>query len=223
MTLQDIIHELLTLPRNYPEAKLQAEKLDKIFGFELNQIEKDLVLKKSELQKSLADQDRQFWIGLDIQALQTPYSEIVDMIQKLNPKATETWIDLGAGYGRIGLILGLLCSDVYFHGYEYIAERVLEGNRIREKWQIKNGGLYRADLNHDVIDFEKGDVFFLYDFGSRSDVFHVLEKLKQVAAKKSIRVIARGRGVKNWIMMDFPWLGAVNPAQHFENWSLFQS
>jgi len=223
MTLQDIIHELLTLPQSYSEAKQQAKRLDQIFGFEFQEIEKALVLKKADLQKAKDDRERQFWIGLDIQALQTPYSEIVEMIQKINPKAEDTWMDLGAGYGRIGLILGLLCSDVYFRGYEYISERVFEGNRIREKWQIQNGGLYQADLIHDPIELHQGDVFFLYDFGSRSDVYKVLEKLKQVAAVKSIQVIARGRGVKNWIMMDFPWLGSVNPPKHFENWSLFQS
>jgi hypothetical protein len=222
-SIQDIIYELMTLPGNYGEAKLQSEKLDLLFGFNFNQIEKDLLLKKDMFQKNDANEERQFWIGLDIQSLQTPYSEIVEMIQKLKPKAGDVWLDLGAGYGRIGLILGLLCSGVNFFGYEFIAERVNEGNRVLDSWQIKNGGLLQADLVQDKIDFEKGDVFFLYDFGSRSDVYKVLEKLQFVASKKSIQVIARGRGVKNWILMDFPWLGQVHEPQHFENWSLFRS
>lgn len=222
-SIQDIIHELMIVPSSYAEAKHQAEKLDHLFGFDFTHIEKDLLAKKKELEKSEMNQARQFWIGLDIQSLQTPYSEIVEMIQKLTPKPGDVWMDLGAAYGRVGLILGLLCSGVEFFGYEFIAERVQEGNRVREKWQIRNGGLIKADLVSDSISFEKGDVFFLYDFGSKSDVYQVLEKLKAVAGTKTIKVIARGRGIKNWILMDFPWLGQVNEAYHFENWSLFQS
>lgn len=223
MSIQDIIYELMTSPASYEEAKRQAEKLDQIFGFKFDSIEKNLLLKKEEFEKSETYQDRQFWIGLDIQSLQTPYSEIVDMVHKLNPKAGDVWIDLGAGYGRVGLILGLLCSDVEFYGYEFITERVDEGNRVRDNWQIKNGSLLQADLIQDQIDFSKGNVFFLYDFGSRSDVYQMLDKLKNVAAQKPIQVIARGRGVKNWILMDFPWLSQVNPPQHFDTWSLFCS
>ena len=222
-SIQDIIYELMTSPSTYEEAKRQSEKLDQMFGFKFDQIEKGLLLKKEELEKSVTDQNRQFWIGLDIQSLQTPYSEIVAMVQKLNPKAGDVWMDLGAGYGRVGLILGFLCSDVQFYGYEFIAERVNEGNRIRQDWQIKNGELLQADLIQDQMDLTKGDVFFIYDFGSRSDVYLVLEKLKSVAAQRPIQVIARGRGVKNWILMDFPWLSQVNSPQHFETWSLFQS
>lgn len=222
-SIQDIVHELMSVPRSYTEAKQQSEKLDALFGFNFTQIEANILSKKEDFKKHKENQERQFWIGLDVQSLQTPYSEIVEMIQALNPKAGDVWMDLGAGYGRVGLILGLFCLGVEFYGYEFISDRVNEGNRIRENWQIKNGGLIQADLVHDLIDFEKGHVFFLYDFGSRSDVYQVLEKLKAVASKKPIQVIARGRGIKNWILMDFPWLGQVNEPQHFENWSLFQS
>ncbi len=223
ISIHDLIYELMTLPNDYKEAKIQAEKIDLLFGFNFSQIEKNLILKKEKLEKENDHQSRQFWIGLDVQSLQTPYSEIVRMIQFIKPKPNDVWMDLGAGYGRLGLILGLICSDVNFYGYEYIQERVQEGNRIRQDWQIQNGALVQADLISDVIDFEKGDVFFLYDFGSREDVYLVLKKLKDVACKKSIQVIARGRGVKNWIMIDFPWLAQVNEPQHFENWSLFRS
>lgn len=223
ISIQDLVYELTAKPGNYSQAKIHSEKLDQLFGFKYDLVEKSLLQKKEEVETIEPDQKRQFWIGLDIQALQTPYSEIVEMIEIINPSANDVWMDLGAAYGRVGLALGLLRSDVNFYGFEYVNERVIEGNRIRDHWQINNGQLLQADLIHDKIDFAKGNVFFLYDFGSRSDIYAVLEKLKLVAASNSIQVIARGRGVKNWIMMDFPWLSQVVPPIHFETWSLFQS
>lgn len=214
--LEKIKCELLVKPSNYAEAKIQAEKLDGLFGFELEQIESDLT-------RSQQEEGRQFWIGLDVQSLQTPYSEIAQIIEQLNPQASQVWMDLGAAYGRLGLVLGLQRPEVRFLGYEFVQERVIEGNRIRAKWQIQNGDLIQADLVRDEIFFVQGDVFFLYDFGSRKDVYQVLQKLQSVAAQKPICVVARGRGVKNWIMLDFPWLAEVNSSLHFENWSAFFS
>jgi hypothetical protein len=166
--------------------------------------------------------EQNFWQGLDIQSLQTPYSEILEMIQVIDPKDGDTWVDLGAGYGRMGISLGFLKPNVNFLGFEYVSERVQEGQRNFKLWNIKNAELKMADIAADDFVLPEAEVYFIYDFGSQKDVYKVLEKLRRQAAKKEIKLIARGRGMRNWIFMDFPWLSIKTP-QHFTNWSIFTS
>lgn len=216
-TQKEIEWQLLAPQKNYTEAKRHSELLDQHLGYKCEAVEKELIEKSKKLE------GKQLWIGLDIQALQTPHSEVVEMIHEIRPKPKDCWIDLGAGYGRVGIVLGFLQKEVHFVGYEYLHERVNEGNRVFEKWHLKNASLIQADLTSSALNFEEGDVFFIYDFGSRLDIYSVLEKIRSVAKKKPISVIARGRGIKNWILIDFPWLSQVKPPSHFENWSLFRS
>ena len=39
-------------------------------------------------------------------------------------------VDLGAGYGRMGLVIAKHYPTLSFWGVEYVAERVAEGNRV---------------------------------------------------------------------------------------------
>lgn len=215
-----IIQFLLQPQANYAEAKKQAQQLDEALGFNCEPIEKKLTVEKSARTE---DSKKQFWIGLDLQSLQTPYSEFVSMIEVIQPHPGQVWIDLGAGYGRLGLVLGFLQPDVQFKGYEFVSERVAEGNRIFKKWQLPSCSLQQIDLVAADLELNEGDVFFIYDFGSQNDIYLILEKLRLVALQKPIRVIARGRGIKNWILMDFPWLSQINAPRHFDHWSLFCS
>ena len=212
--------ELLSPKISYGKAKAEAEKLDKILGFDFDSIEKKLSVENRRQDKVVA---KQFWIGLDAQSLQTPYSEVIEMIQELNPQPENLWIDLGAGYGRLGVVLGFLKPEVKFLGYEFIESRVNEGNRIFTKWDLKNAKIIQTDLASQSFDLQNAEVYFLYDFGSQADVYLIIEKLRNVASKRQIKVIARGRGIKNWILLDFPWLAEVNAPVHFRNWSLFRS
>lgn len=216
--VQELITEIQIPQVNYASSKTHSEKIDRLAGYSIHEIEKNLLQQKSNLQKQ-----KQLWVGLGIQALQTPYSEILQMFEVLKPKPEEMWLDLGAGYGRLGFVLGLLHPATSFRGYEYVAERVQEGNRILKNWNLPQNQILQMDLASENFHVDNGDVFFIYDFGSQADVYKVIEKLRQVALHKSIRVIARGRGIRNWIMIDFPWLSQVNTAQHFENWSIFTS
>ena len=91
------------------------------------------------------------------------------------------------------------------------------------KWDLKNAKIIQTDLASQSFDLQNAEVYFLYDFGSQADVYLIIEKLRNVASKRQIKVIARGRGIKNWILLDFPWLGTVNAPIHYRNWSLFRS
>lgn len=216
----EIKSHLADAKNDYASAKAQAIILDELLGYDGDSIEHNLFEKNKDT-SVLSPQ--QFWFGLDIQSLQTPYSEVVEMIQHFNPQPGDVWLDLGAAYGRVGVVLGFLCPMVQFIGYEYVPERVDEGNRIFKKWNLTQAELKRVNLASDGFELREADLYFIYDFGSKNDIYKVLEKLRLIAMRKPIQVVARGRGVRNWITMDFPWLGVVNPPKHFAHWTVFQS
>jgi hypothetical protein len=220
LSLITLIANEITKPvLNYHEAKLQAQKIDKLLKYDCLKIENNLRLNKN----TISAEEKELWLGLDLQSLQTPYSEIFQMIQIIKPAENQKWIDLGAAYGRIGLVLGLLNPNIQFIGYEYIQERTDEANRIYQLWKIQQAQIITADISSSEFILENADVYFIYDFGSQKDIYIILEKLRVIAQTQPIQLIARGRGIKNWILYDFPWLHLVKPPQYFENWTLFQS
>lgn len=217
---ESIKTELQTPMPEYAQAKTQAIRIDQLMGYDCQKIEERLFVNKKT---DTAFDSQQFWIGLDLQSLQTPYSEIAEMIDRLDPQPGQTWLDLGAGYGRMGVTLGFLRPQVNFIGYEVVAERVTEGQRIFDLWKLQWAQMKHVDIATEHFHIDAADLYFLYDFGSKNDVFIVLNKLAEIAKTRKIQVVARGRGVRHWIMMDFPWLSQIHEPEHFNNWSLFRS
>lgn len=209
----------------YQEAKSQASHIDRLLGYTCEPIEQNIRATKTLGDSNSSDdgESRQFWIGLDIQSMQTPYSEIVELVEALDPQDNECWIDLGAAYGRIGVVLGFLKPQISFVGYEYVQVRVDEGRRIYSAWNLQNVDLKQADIASQEFILPEADLYFIYDFGSKKDIYSVLEKLRVIAQSRQIRVIARGRGVKNWIYMDFPWLHKMSEPIQLRNCTIFRS
>jgi hypothetical protein len=218
------IVEMITEPSlNYTHSKTQSQKIDDLLGLNALQIEKNLQGRDNLRHFSEVGMEKQLWIGLDVQGLQTPYSEILDMLKTIEPHKDEHWIDLGAGYGRMGYVMGFIFPEVKFTGYEIVAERVHEGQRILKQWGLQNAQLYCTDIA--AVDFAlpMADVFFIYDFGTQKDIEQCMEYLKKIAKQKKITVIARGRGIRNWIYQSHPWLFTTQEPKNFENWSLFRT
>jgi hypothetical protein len=210
---EQVLFEIQRKTSNYQEAKVISKEIDLLLGFNCHEIEKTLIQNEA----------KQEWIGLDIQIFQTPYSEILDMLQFIKPNKNDHWIDFGAAYGRMGIVIGLYYPQMKFTGFEINQARVDEGNRIFDQWQLKNSNLYCQDISNQDFKIESANVFFIYDFGTRDDIYILLEKLKEKARHQSIKVITRGRGCRQWIMLDFPWLASINEPIHFEHWSIFTS
>jgi len=219
-TIEEFKNQLKLRPKTYQEAKLHSKNIDLLLGFQCEAIEKALSQDKDSF---LNSHENQYWYGLDSQSLQTPYSEIVDMIECVKPKSGDSWVDLGAGYGRMGLVLSVLAPETKFLGFEFVANRVAEGVRIYKKWNLNLAKLSETNLADRQFELPEADVYFVYDFGSRQDFDRLLEKMGAMARQKEITLIARGRGVRNWIMMDYPWLHSSVAPEHYSTWSLFRS
>lgn len=208
---------------------LSSPEIDQYFGLQVNDIEESLyhAAKTLRPQGDLSNlghvlhQGHQTWVGLEPETLQTPYQELVKVCHHLKPLSGQQMIDLGAGYGRLGLVLHHFYPGVLFKGYELVPERVVEGNRVFEKFNCDKAKLYTQDLTDREFKLPKADFYFIYDYGK---VAHIRETLKQIEAftdSGKFKVIARGKGTRSIIEHEHPWLSQINPVIHEDNFSIY--
>jgi precorrin-6B methylase 2 len=145
------------------------------------------------------------------------------MLSSLDLKAGQTIVDLGAAYGRMGLVLAAFNEGVSFMGYEVSPERVQEGNRINDQLGANQIQLLQEDISHTSWTLPDADVFFIYDFGDLESIVRVIDQLKKMASKKPIRVVGRGRRTRDQIERHEPWLSQVNLPLHCGNFSIYRS
>lgn len=149
--------------------------------------------------------------------LLTPYSELFDLCSKLTLDPGSRIVDLGAGYGRLGFILGDHYPEVNFLGLEIVPERVEEGNLCLARRRCTRAELLVQDLTSDDFTLPEADVYFLYDYGK---VAHIRKTLNQLDAGQRFTLVARGKGVRSLISHEFPWLTS-GEVQHEEFYSIF--
>ncbi len=162
------------------------------------------------------------WSHLSPQIYQTPYPELYRMIEDTDPeRKVGTWIDLGAAYGRLGLLLRALRPESKFTGIEIDEKRVNEAKRIFLEMGIPEESIQQGDCERDPLPL--GDVYLIYDFGHRRAVESALEKLRMHARSHPLRVIGRGRRVRDLIEKSHPWLGSVFKPRHTTHYSIYRT
>lgn len=184
-----------------------SSQIDHALGFNIKHIEEILQSKA----KGLAP-DKQFdqwgptlhggaqtWVGLDFQILQTTYHDLKSIFEIIKPKNGECIIDLGAGYGRLGIFLQHFYPRTKFVGIELVQERVDEGNRILEKLKSTNKKLIAFDLS-ELTELPAGDIFFIYDFGSVTHIKKILEILKHTPGRRLL--VVKGRIARQIMLQD---------------------
>ncbi len=228
--LNPALRELLTRPL---ESGLSAHKhsrdLDRSLGFEIPRIEEELLRRAKERRPSGnmktwgegIHQGSQSWVGLDPQTLQTPYSELLRICELLDPGPGSTVVDLGAGYGRMGLVLGARCREVSFIGFELVPERVREGRRILREHGCTHATLLEQDLTDPDFEVPLAEVYFLYDYGKVEHIRRTLAQLSAIADRKNFQLVARGMGARSLIENEHPWLSDVYPVHREENFSIY--
>lgn len=214
LTIDHLKLEISRHCKNYEEAKLHSAHIDTLLGLDTQSIE-DLLQKTATLQPG-----RQHWIGLPTQSLLTPYSEFLEILQKFESSSI---IDLGAGYGRLGIVTGLFYPRIRFTGYEIIPERVKAGQDVFRKLGLDPHSLQVQDLACPNFLLPDAESYFIYDFGERAAVEKSLEEIKSHAKTHSVTVVARGRGSRSWIEQGHPWLAGVRRARHFGGYSIYRS
>ena len=198
-------------PCPYPEEREFSRQLDLDLGFEIAACEARIL--------------REFpatpWAGLDPETLQTPYAEIRRMLACLGPMPGSRIADIGAGYGRMGLLIGALHPDLHFSGVEVSPVRAAEGGRLLAPFP--NIDWRCGDVTSAGGFFPDADHYFMYDFSDLESLFQVIDRLKSIARTRKISVIGRGRRTRDHIERMEPWLTAIVPSGHFGNFSIYRS
>ncbi|MEK6577704.1 MAG: methyltransferase domain-containing protein [Bdellovibrionota bacterium] len=210
---------LLKETHSYADAQAHSEKVDRWLGLKIDETE-SMLIQKTDLP---GFREQQLWIGLPAKKMLTPYSEIRAILELLSLPTGSKIVDLGAGYGRMGFVIGRHFREVHFVGYEYVNERVAESNRCLAKWQFKNVKVKLGDLSSPDFKLEPADFFFIYDYGTIQAIEKTLADLKAIARKKKITVIGRGRLSRDTIERAEPWLSQMTAPQHFAHFSIYQS
>ncbi|MEX0798311.1 MAG: hypothetical protein WD025_02650 [Bacteriovoracaceae bacterium] len=199
----------------YQSVQTHSSCIDLILGIPVAEIEKELRERAKKLWPGGTieswSQDlyegAMTWVGLNPAQLQTPYAEIYDLFKVIDLKKRSLVVDLGAGYGRLGVVLGLLCPECEFLGFEMAQERVEAGNALYSRLELPKTKLIQKNIAADEFELPAADVFFIYDFGSLPDMKKLLAKLDELADKReAFSVIARGRGINALIQETAPWL-----------------
>lgn len=206
---------------SYAEDQAHGAAVDAWLGIRAESIEAALVA-RNKIQRS--DPDQQLWIGLPVQAMLTPYTELRAILAEVAPKPGQSIVDLGAGYGRMGFVIAKHHPGVRFLGYEYVVERVHEGARCLEAATVpENVELKQADLSHSEFLPEAADFYFIYDYGTPKAIAKTLEDLKLIARSRAIKVIGRGRSSRDAIEREQPWLSQIIAPEHHGHYSIYRS
>lgn len=164
----------------------------------------------------------QTWVGLEHQTLQTPYSEIYRILQLLKLKPYQHVVDLGAAYGRMGIVIGGLFLKTIFTGFEYVKARVDEGNRVYKelglKAQLQTQNLFASDF-----ELPEADVYFIYDYGQVEHIDHTLKQIRLMSSKRPVKVVVRGKFTKRIIAEHHPWMELMYEGKLEELFSIYSA
>jgi hypothetical protein len=132
--------------------------------------------------------------------VQSSYSTLLTAIANLNLAQGCRFIDLGSGYGRVGLVLGLMRPDIDFIGYEFVDHRVSIANSSSEKLGLSDHvHFYTQDLSHKNFQIPEADIYYLYDPFSKETYEHVLSQLVEIGKKRPITIATKGNA-RGWLL-----------------------
>ncbi|MCP4915034.1 MAG: hypothetical protein GY909_18090 [Oligoflexia bacterium] len=188
--------------------RIHAKNLDRELGYRIPKIEEKLNQKYRHYELGSDSSNRkthfvgtQTWIGLHPQVLQTPYCDVYKIL-KLFKNLTHV-VDIGSGYGRVGLVLSVLFPKAKFTGYEIVKQRVNEGNRVLSLYDLDNSEIKLEDVLSDDFNLPEADLYFIYDFSEKEDIERTLKLIKSKMNKKKYFLITRGDRIENLLKHQF--------------------
>lgn len=166
-----------------PDLYRTFDKLDTLF--ELNYDQDPRTGLQEETKERL-------YIGGGI-GVQSGYSTVLLALSNLRPELNASIIDLGSGFGRVGLIFSLLRPDIKFTGYEYVEERVTNSNSASKSFEIQNNlKFFTQDLSDKEFILPVADIYYLYDPFTQETYDFILEQILALSKKQGIKVVTKG-------------------------------
>ncbi|MCG2711601.1 MAG: class I SAM-dependent methyltransferase [Candidatus Omnitrophica bacterium] len=177
---------------------MSDRSVDWLFGVESLKTEK--VLKKKALEKEYAG-EKYFYDDY-----YTPYAVMRNIMEKIELQPEDVLYDLGSGYGRI-LFYALFVTKVgRCKGIELIPGRVKAALKAKDVLGLKDVDFVQGNVCEE--NFEDGTVFFMYNPFGRQTTKVVVNKLRNIAKRKKIKVISWGREITDFLNKQKDWLSA---------------
>lgn len=199
--MDELVRYERALPENFLLNALDRafEEMDQVFGIHFDHEAREA---------SRSETVERVFAGSGI-GVQSSYTSLLLSLAQLSPGPGAHFIDLGSGYGRAGLTLGILRPDMKCTGYEYVAHRVDMANDCAHKAGVGGAvSFFTQDLSDPSFQIPRADIYYLYDPFSEETYRFVLEQLRQLGRKHAVVVATRGHASA--------WVAA---ALNEENWS----
>jgi len=163
------------------QEEIRNNAIDEILGIEYDEIETS-ILGGARKFPPLGYQPRE--------QTQTDYRIVRAIFHQVTPSDTDVFYDLGSGYGRLVLYGAALFPKIQFKGIEIVAERANQSAKIAKELNYENVRVITKDVLK--VDYSDGTIFYLFNpFPAVMD--QVMDRLKNIAKKKKITIIALGR------------------------------
>jgi len=196
------------------DLRAHSARVDQWLGLRTREIETRLMARGCrERAPGASGEAQELWLGLDVQALLTPYCEIRAILERLKPRPGHTVIDLGAAYGRMAFVIERHFHGVRFAGYEYAGERVREGRRAFAQAGLKNSRLEHVDLTAGDFRPQTAQIYFIYDYGTPKAIEKTLYDLRRLSKETDAVIVCRGRHCRYLISTRHPWLINAFPGE----------
>lgn len=183
--------ELLDILDNQDQSWYHQSTIDSLIdlasGIQTRKIS-DLIRTKNHQEFNQSHQGEETYAFANPELLLTPYSEIFNLFEAVGVKSTDTVVDLGAGFGRVGLALAAKYPGITIHGYEIVKDRIEEGARIAKAWGLSDRvNLVEQNLADPKFKPEPADVYFAFNPVSGETFDKILEDLRTVGLKSGKR------------------------------------
>ncbi len=166
------------------------DEMDQIFQL---QYERDIGMKAEVSNKE------RLYEGAGV-GVQTSYVTILTALKYLDLPQNGHVVDLGSGYGRVGLITGLWRRDLQFTGYEYVGHRVDISREAADRAGLTDRvQFFKQDLSDENFDLPIADAYYLYDPFCEATYKTVLERLHVIGQQKGVTVVTKS-GANKWFL-----------------------
>jgi len=163
----------------------------------------------------------QTWVGLDPQTLNTPYAVLYRICGLLKLAPGQVVVDLGAGLGRLGVVMNCCARSSEFLGLEYVPERVAAANQVYQRWGMTQAQCRECDLFAQEFQLPEADVYFIYDYGRHDHINATLAQLKTLAEQRPFKLVGRGQATNRLISLHHPWLESHYEGAVAENFKIY--
>lgn len=125
--------------------------------------------------------------------VQTSYVTIFNVLDHLNLPKGAHLVDLGSGFGRVGLVTGLWREDLRSTGYEYVEHRVKASRASADRAGISSRvQFFTQDLSDEQFEIPSADAYYLYDPFSAGTYEHVFAQIEKISQRRPVVIIAKG-------------------------------